>query len=379
MGMTMEEGTIIAWLKQPGDVVAEGEPVLEIETDKVTLAVQAPESGIMGPLLVAPNDIVPVGYLLSYILQEGETAPEIVPEEKTAPVTETPLASSPPTVESPVLEKRVKSSPRARRLADELGIDIATVTPTKGRRILEADVRKAAEAQSELSGKITPLKGIRKVVAERMAHSFQTVPHIYLTVETEAQALLSWHEQLSQAATEEAGIEPTITDLLLKIVGQALNDHPAVNSAWTEQGIEQHGSVNVGIATDTENGLVVPVVKQVDAKSLDDIVQDRQRLVETARQGKLALPDLEGGTFTISNLGMFGIDDFDPIINSPQSAILAVGRIKERPVVENGQVLARPTMMLTLAADHRVIDGAAAARFMARIDELMRDPDPLRS
>ena len=332
--------------------------------------------------MAAPNDVVPVGTVLCYILQEGETAPEVAPrgDGVPIPVPETAAGARPApaaAASAPAgASKRVRISPRARRLADELGIDISTIVPGKPGRIVEADVQRAAETQPTPAANIESLHGIRKVVAERMAHSFTTVPHFYLTVESNASALLAWHEQ---TVAESGGAEPTLTDVLVKIVAHALSEHPRVNSAWHEKGIESHDSVNVGIATDTDEGLVVPVLKQAVSKSVAEISNDRRQLIENARIGKLSFADLEGGTFTLSNLGMFGIDAFDAIINTPQSAILAVGRIKERPVAENGTIVARPTLIMTLSADHRVIDGAAGARFLARVDELIQDPTPLQS
>jgi pyruvate dehydrogenase E2 component (dihydrolipoamide acetyltransferase) len=375
MGMTMEEGTIIKWLKQPGETVADGEPVLEVMTDKAVLEIEAPEAGILGPHLAAEGQTLSVGTVLSFILQAGESAPVVAQAEPRVERMDTALAvtASAPAIRSE--RERLHVSPRARRLADELGLDLSTVVASKPGRIVEADVRRAAAAQAAPQPNLQPLSPTRKVVAERMAHSFRTVPHFHLTVETDAGRLLAWHAQ----ARESMGAHVTLSDVLIKILAHVLGEHPQVNAAWSDDGLLLSPAINIGLATDTERGLVVPVIKAANAKSLAAVAADRQQLVEKAKLGKLTLADLEGGTFTLTNLGMFGIDTFDPIVNAPQAAILAVGRIKERPVAEAGQVVARPTLIMTLACDHRVVDGATAARFLAQVASSIDDPGALRT
>jgi pyruvate dehydrogenase E2 component (dihydrolipoamide acetyltransferase) len=221
---------------------------------------------------------------------------------------------------------------------------------------------------------VTPLAGIRKVAAERMVQSFTTAPHFYLCVEADAGLLLRMRESLLVPIEEKSGVRLTISDLLIKIAGQALQEHPEVNAIWDQDGVRRLGTVNVGLAVATDRGLVVPVFRDVNHKTLAEIAAERDALAEKARTGRLALQDVEGGSFTISNLGMFAVDQFNAIINPPQAAILAVGRIKERPAVVNGQLTVRPTMFLTLSADHRILDGAEGARFLSRLVTLMEEP-----
>jgi pyruvate dehydrogenase E2 component (dihydrolipoamide acetyltransferase) len=253
-------------------------------------------------------------------------------------------------------------------------------------------VRRAAEqAQASTSQPtataaardVEPLRGIRRVVAERMAHSFATAPHFYLTAQVEATALLHMRAELVADVEAATGVRLTITDFLVKAVAMALHEFPEVNAAWVEgsgqgaAGLRDHTQVNVGIAVGTDEGLVVPVIHQADELTLGEIARRRAELSQRARNGKLALEQLEGGTFTLTNLGMFGVDQFQAIINPPQGAILAVGRIKERPVVVAGTLAVRPTMYVTLSADHRVLDGVQGARFLERVARYIEEPDLL--
>ncbi len=441
LGLTMTEGTVVRWLKAEGDPVKKGQPVLEIETDKVTMEIEAPADGVLGPILVEAGRAVPIGAPLSHVLAPGETAPT-APEAAPAP---TAAGRPAPPSEPGKGEQaaggraggRLMATPRARRVAYELGIDLTQVEASgPGGRIVEADVRwyadrvKAAPPQrispvarrlaDELEvdltqvegtgpggrivkmdvqraagpapvspaptpatarpGQVEPLQGIRRVVAERMTHSFTTTPHFYLSVEVEATALTRMREGLLPKVEASTGVRLTITDILVKVCAQALSEFPEVNVAWVEateaedSGLLRQPEVNVGVAVGLDQGLVVPVIRQADRLTLSQIAQRRTDLVARARSGKLSLPDLEGGTFTLSNLGMFGIDQFHAIINSPQSAILAVGRIRERPVALDGAVVVRPVMHLTLSVDHRPLDGMQGARFLERVSQLIEEP-----
>jgi pyruvate dehydrogenase E2 component (dihydrolipoamide acetyltransferase) len=415
LGLTMTEGTVVAWLKAAGEPVIRGEPVVEIETDKVTTQVEAPADGVLGPILVPAGGKAPIGGVLSRVLTAEEQGSRGAGEREGRP----DLFVSP----------RIFATPRARRTAAALGIELAQVEASgPGGRIVEADVRwqVARSLAPSATPPITPLRGIRRVVAERMQQSFTTAPHFYLTVEVEATALvrmskipvrgreglLAKVEAAFSARPQSDGVRPqsdgvrpqsdgvrpqsdgvrpqsdgvrlTISDILVKVCAQALREFPAVNVAWTDEGgggLRQHPDVNVGVAVALDvvdprqgNGLVVPVIHQADRLTLAEIARRRADLVERARAGKLTLTDLEGGTFTLSNLGMFGVDQFQAIINPPQSAILAVGRIKDRPVALEGAVVVRPTMHLTLSADHRQLDGAQAARFLERVAKLIEEP-----
>jgi len=291
-------------------------------------------------------------------------------------------------------------SPIARRVADELDVDLASVQGTgPGGRVLEEDVRRAAPLAAPpaslpvasaagggtpplgetpplpAAGPVgEPLTGIRKVVAERMAHSFATVPHFYLSVEAQAGALVRLRQQLLPQVEKKTGIRLTITDLLIRVTGQALAEFPAFNATWGDSAVLRQADVNVGVAVSLESGLIVPVIHQADRLSLSEIARRRADLATRARSGKLALHELEGGAFTLSNLGMYRIDSFQAIINTPQSAILAVGRIADRPYVVDGALTVCATLHLTLSLDHRLVDGSQGALFLGRIVELVENP-----
>ncbi len=426
LGLTMTEGTVIRWLKAAGDSVKRGEPVLEIETDKVTAEVEAPANGVLGPILAEEGAVVPIGGVLSHVLQPGEVA-------ASTPIF--PGASSPSSkaerLEAAQSRKpggRILASPRARRLAYELGIDLGQVEASGlGGRIVEADVRwfadqvraaptrvtpvarriaqemgvdltqvqgtgpggrvikedvqqtaASASPRPGRPGKLEPLTGIGRVIAERMTHSFTTTPHFYLSAEVEATALTRMRNGLLPKVKATTDAHLTITDILIKVCAQALDEFPEVNVAWADHvhggGLLRLPEVNVGIAIALEQGLVVPVIRRANQLSLGEIARLRTDLVARARSGKLALEDLEEGTFTLSNLGMFGVDQFQAIINPPQSAILAVGRIRERPIALDGAAVVRPTVYLTLSVDHRLLNGAQASRFLERVSQLIEEP-----
>ena len=387
LGQTMTEGTVLRWLKAEGDPVQKGEPVLEIETDKAVAEIEAPADGVLGPILAAEGAAIPVGQVISYVLAPGEEAPT---ETEVA----TPVAPAPSKPEMPPPALKAvpppPASPKARRLARDLGVDLVSVQGTgPGGRIVAADIRRAAELVrapgSVLTsvippGDVEPLRGIRRVVAERMTHSFTTTPHFYLSAEVEATALIRMREGLLSKVEALTGVHLTITDILIKVVAQALREFPEVNVAWADDsqagvsGVLRQSQVNIGVAVATSDGLVVPVIYEVDKLSLEGIARRRADVTQLARDGKLTLTDLEGGAFTLSNLGMFGVDQFQAIINPSQSAILAVGQIRERPVAIAGNLAIRPTMFLTLSVDHRLLDGVQAARFLQRVVQLIEEP-----
>jgi len=414
LGLTMEEGTIIRWLKGEGEEVEKGEPLFEVQTDKVVMEVEAPASGILGKILTPEGDTVPVVQVIAYLLEPGEEAPEewpipvavaeAVPAKPIsgAKVLATPAArrlardkgidlaqvrgsgeggmvtredllrfleeKPAPQVMAP---ERVKASPRARRLAQEKGVDLSSVRGTGPQgRITEKDLLDFLAAQELL----TP-GPIQRLTAQRMTKSFTSTPHFYLTIEVNATKLVELRERLRPIIEEKAGVRLTFTDILIVLVAKALRDHPLANASWEEGRIRLCKEINIGLATAVEEGLVVPVIKRADEKGLAQIAGERKELADKAAEGRLRLEELEGGTFTLTNLGMFGVDEFGAIINPPQSAILAVGRIAERPVVEKGEVVARPTIRLTLSVDHRVLDGAEGARFLSDLKALIEEPD----
>jgi pyruvate dehydrogenase E2 component (dihydrolipoamide acetyltransferase) len=390
LGLTMEEATIISWLKKEGDEVSEGEAILTIETDKVTVEVETPSSGTLGPIFFPEGATVSVGQVITYILALGEEAPEVQPLSQ-PPSTQGKMVARKidhPTARSKEGSGRSAVSPVARRLADELGVDLTKVEGTGPQgRIMEEDVRREAEGlqpgpERTLTpdsltheSQTSPLQGMRRVMANRMIQSFTTAPHFYLSVEVDASLLLVTREDLMGPIEERSRVRLTISDLLIKLTGQALQEHPEVNVVWDRVGVRSLAAANVGLAVATDRGLIVPVFRDVNRKSLSEIVAERQVLVEKARDGKLSLQDIEGGSFTVSNLGTFAVDQFNAIINPPQAAILAVGQIKQRPFAENGQLAVRSTMYLTLSVDHRILDGAEAARFLDRLGALIEEPD----
>ncbi len=412
LGLTMAEGTIVKWLKKVGEPVKQGEALFEVETDKVVQEVPSMEEGILAEIVVGDGGTVPVGKTIAYLTAPGESLVRAAgngdggtgrrgdgePSQSSVLSPQSSVLSPQSSVLAP--EGWVRASPAAKKLAEKLGVDYRTLRGSgPGGRIVEADVRRAAAAmpavvpaattQPFAASAVSPsprppvapsptgrleLRGVRKVVAERMALSFSTAPHFYLTVELDASNLVAFHKQVVPAIQKRFGVEPTITDLLIKATAMALREHPEANASWIDGGIQRNATVNLGVAAAMSEGLVVPVIQGADRLSLGEITRKRKDLVERARSGRLTLPDLEGGTFTLSNLGMFGIDQFQAIVNPPQAAILAVGRIKDRVVPVDGQVGVKPTMFMTLSVDHRVMDGAEGAKFLARIVELLEQP-----
>ena len=429
LGLTMETGTVQRWLVAEGQLAEAGSPLLEIETDKVVVEVESPVSGTLGSQIVAEGQTVPIGTVLAWIYAPGEQRADAAPGEHLGPAPAEPAPSpSPPSPITPpardvaagaavrldeVREKapservaardvqvagrpgRAFSSPRARKRAREAGLDWHTV-PGSGPlgRVIERDVSKAvamerpaARDDERSSGIGRPSFGgdvtwetpslIERVAAGRMAASFSSAPYFYLSAETRADALLELHERLLPVIEGRAGVRLTLTDLLVKIVATTLAEHPRANAFWdpTEGGrIGLHRQIHVGIAVATGAGLVVPVLRNADGMGLAQMASERNRLVEKAQKGKLLPDDLEGSTFTLTNLGMHRVDVFQAILSPPQSAILAVGRIAERPVTIEGQLCVRPTMVLTLSCDHRVLDGFLGAQFLGRVVELIEAP-----
>ena len=367
LGFTMEEGTIVRWFKQEGDRVEKGEPLVEVTTDKVNMEVESPASGILRAVNAKPDQVVPVTQVIAYIAAPGETVEGPVLTTLTgeairfeAPVSPITRGGEKEQISAPPQAGEVAATPVARRMAKELGIDLAAIQGTGPRgRITETDVRAAAEKTRAPAptpaAKTIPLVGRRKIMAERMSKSAREAPHIILTLEVD------------MSAAEKRRGTVSYTALIAQGVAQVLKQHPLLNATLRDQEIVLNPSFNLGIAVDTPDGLIVPVVKNVDQKSLTALDSEINDLAQRARNGKLTLPDIEGGTFTISNLGMFGIEEFHAIINPPESAILAVGAIVRRPVAVGDLIGLRPMMNMTLSADHRVLDGAAAARFLQEL------------
>ena len=351
LGMTQDTGRLLRWLRPAGTTVTKGEPLMEVETDKVTVEIEAPADGVLAVLSAAEGDDVPVGQVVALILAPGEDA-----------------AVEPPTARA----RRPAASPKAKRVAAERGIELSTLRGSgPGGAIVAADVE-------GIAGDAAPPRvatgSIWHRMAERTTMAWRTVPHFSLQREIDASRLLSWRD----AARRRTSLERvTVGDLLIRIAAVALHEHPQVNSSWRGDEIVPSQGIHVGIAVALEDGLVVPVVHDADRLTLAELATRRRELVDAARTHRLGPDDVNGGTFTISNLGMFAVDAFEAIVNAPQAAILAVGRIRERAVALNGVLLARPMMTMTVSFDHRVVDGARGARFLETLADLVEEPAAL--
>ncbi len=438
MGLTMESGVFIKWLKQIGDTVQSGEPLFEIETDKSIVQVEAMDEGVLSQTLAQEGETYPVGAVLGYLTPKGSEPPKQAPNEghalPSSPIPQAVTAQQAITSSYP----KLKASPAARRLARELGVDLAQVSgsgpngrvvawnvraavdrhpplalPTHVGRVSPVAQRLAADLGVDLSqvqgsglgGSITrhdveeayrqqhqprplpapsptpteeltfePLTNLQRRMAERMSQSFSTAPHFYLQAEVDARNLVALRQSLLTPIESRYGVHLTFTDLLIYFTARLLPRHPNVMAQWSEKGLAKFLQVHLGIAVDTEQGLFVPVLRNADKLGLAEISRQRAELAERARQGKLLPKDYEQGVFTLTNLGMLRVDVFQAILNPPQAAILAVGRIKERPLVENHQVISAPMFTLSLSADHRVLDGAKAARFLSELVEWLENP-----
>ena len=396
MGDAMEEGTLVRWLKQEGEPVKEGEPIAEIATDKATIELEAPASGILRGIRVPEGATVPINTPLAYILTEGETLPE---ESKRDGATPTPAAApqvvAPPSevkaAYAPAAEERIKASPLARKIAQEHGIDLRLLQGTGPQgRIVERDVlaylekmRPPAPAPVAAppvpptpapagAARTEPLNRLRQITAQRTTEAKQTIPHFYLTMEIDMEEALALRAKLNSM---EESFRISVNDMIVKACAVALEKHPIVNASYREGQLVYPDGIHIGIAVASEEGLLVAVVRHCEGKSLRRIAQEAQTLVQKAREGKLLPDEMTGNTFTVSNLGMFDIDEFSAIINPPASAILAVGAVKKVPVVlEDGSIQPRARMKVTLSCDHRVLDGATGARFLQELKRVLENP-----
>ena len=379
LGMAMKTGIVTKWRVQEGEPVDEGAALLDIETEKIAAAIPSPASGVLGRVVAGVGAKLPVGALLALI---GDPADVFPPKEELAPAAASagalpapapaaagaPVSPAPAGVGAPV-------SPAARRRAKELGVDVTLVPPgAPGKRVTSDDVDVYAAAQAAAAEgapvRVIPFTGIRAAIAERLSASLVEMAHVTVSRETEVRGLVRRRSELAAGFEAGTGIRLTYTDLLVSAVARLLPDHPLLNATLTERGIELLSTVNIGIAVALDEGLIVPVIRDAGTKSVGEIARERADLATRAQAGTLGIDDVEGGTFTVTNLGSFGADSFTPIINPPQCAILGVGRIVEKPVVTpKGRVRTRPTMWLSLTFDHRVVDGAPAAQFLAALGE----------
>ena len=378
LGETMEEHEIIGWLKKEGEQVEKGEPLFEVITDKVNFEVESPASGFLRKILANEGDTVAVTETIGYIADSME---EELPQDSEQTETPSPasgekkqLSETAETPPSPPKEKKIKASPRAKKIAEEKGIDLSRITGSgPGGRITRKDVEDF-QPSDQTSSEIIPLSGMRKTMAERLSQSKREAPHFYLQTEVDISDAVKMRQSLLEQIEKQHGVRLSYTDMIIKSVAQALAEFPMLNATFEDGEIRLSGQVHVGVAVSVEEGLLVPVVREANRKTLGRIAQEKTGLIARAKENQLALEDLSGGTFTLSNLGMFDVDGFIGIINPPQVGLLAVGRIKEMPRVIDRQVAIRQVMNVSLSIDHRAISGAYGAQFLSRVKELLEKP-----
>ena len=385
--MAQETGKLLAWRKKEGDRVSKGEPLLDIETDKAVVEVEAPADGVLAGIKASEGADIPVGQTIAWIVAPGE-APPAEAESSTpsaragAHVKAEPVAAFPSAPVVPAQSNAIaaKISPKARRLAKELGVDIAAIQGSgPGGEILASDVQAAATpapaSVKKESAKIEVATSLGRIMAERTAQSWTTVPHFFVTRDIDAGALDQYREQIVNDLESTHNVRVTHTDLLVALVSRVLLKHLRLNGSWSTEGIHLHDYVNMGVAIAVNDGVVAAVIHDAHTASLSEIATQRRDIAERARAGRLRPADIADATFTISNLGMYQVDQFSAIITPPQAAILAVGGILDRVVAVEGKPTVRPIMTLTISCDHRVADGARAAMFLGDLAQALQEPE----
>jgi pyruvate dehydrogenase E2 component (dihydrolipoamide acetyltransferase) len=377
--MAQETGKLLAWRKKEGERVRKGEPLLEIETDKAVVEIEAPGDGILAGIAADVGAVIPVGVTIAWLVAPGEKPPakaaSIAPAARASSGGERATVATTHAVEQ-AATPAPQISPKARWLAKELGVDITRLRGTGPEGIITTeDVQKFAEAK----GAVAPteraaLSQVARLMAERTTQSWTTVPHFFLVRDVDASRLAETQKRLSGDVERGNGAKLTITDLLIGVTARVLAKHPRMNSSWSGEGIRSNPEINISVAMAVKDGVVGAVVHKADALRLGEIATRRRDLTERARAGRLQPADISGGTFTISNLGMYKVDAFTAIIAVPQAAILAVGSIADRVVALEGKPSVRPMMTMTLSSDHRVVDGARAAEFLSELAEALCEP-----
>ena len=374
LDQAMEYGTIGAWLKKEGDKVEKGEVIVEIYVEKATFGIEAERSGYLRKILHEEGETVKVGEAIAYL---ADSMDEPIPEEK--PAEEKAEVVAPPPEAKPEERVEIKASPRARKLAQELGIDLSKVKGTgPGGRITEKDVlayaKQLEKERKEEEYELIPLSHIRRVTARRMAESKKTIPHYYVGIEVDASELVKLRQTLIPEVEKIAGVRLGYDDLIIKAVALALKEFPILNSSYEDDKVKVFSRINVCAAMAIGDELVTPVIRDADKKRISEIARERSELMKKAQEHKLEIEELRGGTFTVSNVGAFGVDWLAAVINPPQAAILSVASIKDKPVVEGGKVTVKKVMSIVLSVDHRVADGALACKFLTRLKEILENP-----
>jgi pyruvate dehydrogenase E2 component (dihydrolipoyllysine-residue acetyltransferase) len=383
--MAQENGKLLAWRKKEGESVSKGEPLLEIETDKAVVEIEAPGDGILAGVTAEVGAVIPVGETIAWLVAPGEKPPAkaatAAPAARATSAAQT-AAAAPVAARPAAAGAAAQISPKARRLAKELGVDIGQIQGTgPDGTITSEDVQAAANAKGAAApaaaaiatSTAEPMSQLARLMAERTTQSWTSVPHFFLVQSVDASALKDAQKKLSQGSA--AGTAPTITDLLIKLIARVLEKHPRMNASWAGDGIRLNPDINISVAMAVKDGVVGTVIPKANKEPIAALSVLRRELTERARAGRLKPADISGGTFTLSNLGMYKVDAFSAIITPPQCAILAVGAIAEAVVPVDGKPGIRPMMTMTLSSDHRVVDGARAAEFLGELAGAIREPE----
>ena len=380
IGLTMTEGKIVEWKKKEGDWVEKGDILFVFETEKVTFEVEASESGFLAKILAQVDETIPVGTVVGILIEKKGEKIEILTEKPKAVIEKIEERAKEILVTWPI---GIRATPLARKMAKEHSLDLKKIPGSDpgGRirrmdveRILQSKVHEPVLVQKVEETKLVKLTGMRRIIAQKMLAAKIETAQAYMGNTIDATKILEARERLIPVIEKMVGVRLTITDILMKITASAISLHPIMNTRWTPDGILWFNAIHMGMAMALDEGLIVPVIWDIGRKSLSEIAKARAELVEKGRKGRLTPDDMKGSTFTLSSMGMYGVEEFTAIINQPESAILGVASIIDKPIVINKEIVVRPMTRVTLSYDHRIIDGAKAAQFMKTLKELMEDP-----
>ena len=395
LGLTMTEGKIVRWLKKEGEWVEKGEPLLEILTEKIMTEVESPGQGVLRKILHMADEVVPVTETIAIIAAENDDISELIGE---GPAPESPADKDTAYIDSvkqaeinngrkaSSADERLKVSPLARKIAADQGVTTEELRKIKGSgpggRIVKNDIldycdsrleSPVSSAKEEETQEIVPLTELRRVIASRMAESWTTTPHFYLEAEVNVEELLSLRTRINEKLSGQ-NIIISMNDMIVKAAAVVLSRHSYINASYTDNGIYLKKEINIGVAVGLDDGLIVPVIKNAEQKGLGQLASESRRLIEKARSGELSIEDITGGTFTVSNLGMYSVDAFTAIINPPECAILSVGAINNKVVMLNDELICQSHMRISVGFDHRVVDGLTGAKFLADLKQTLENP-----